>query len=282
MRERRVKSKSSRARDADSKSRGKRRVDAVSTEPSSSISSLPSTKSNMGDSKSDPRSEEPAQLPTTSAIAAGSVRYPDLPPIAGDSKDRATSTELIQTRTNASQDQDGFAKPLPRLGVLTTIPGSCLTKTIKLQRRFTMYGRSPQNNEIHPDPKDSRVARFAFDILFWRPGIEEDIAAGMDWLTMTDCWAIISTRCNQYITVNGVKLTKGDGSGLLYGKLYHGDIVGIYDNEKHGFIRFKTEIYHGLSAQPRKPADWPFIVEVEVEKFLQAELRQQGAATSQG
>ncbi|KAL8893419.1 MAG: hypothetical protein Q9207_008590, partial [Kuettlingeria erythrocarpa] len=82
-----------------------------------------------------------------------------------------------------------------------------------------------------PHAADTRVASCAFDICFWRPNIEADLARNpaLNWpAAFPDLEALISTRTSKWIFVNGVHLRKGGADRFLYGHLRTGDVVTVF------------------------------------------------------
>ncbi|MCJ1388039.1 hypothetical protein MMC18_000883 [Xylographa bjoerkii] len=172
-----------------------------------------------------------------------------------------------------------FVRPATRLGKLISLPGSILEVSLKLEKRHTSYGRDPESTYVYPDPMDTRIPKSAMDIVFWRPGIERDLEMGAELVKMSDISALISTRCNRWITVNDVRLTKAEGDGWLYGILKHGDIVTLFEGPS-GFLKFRAEFYLGLSQVPRSTGDY-FHVEKEVDKFMAVMSRRGSPANSE-
>lgn len=183
-----------------------------------------------------------------------------------------------------------FVTPPPRLGNLTAIPGSICDTVIRLEQRTTCYGRDPASHVQHRDTMDTRIPKNALDIIFWRPGLEALIDSGKQWSTVEDLFAILVTRTNRSIKVNGVKLTKGEKC-WNYGRLYTGDIITIFgppegehaEGRAAEYLKFRCEFFVGLSVRPREEGSPPFVVEKEEEKFPENRRRQsQGSLGSQG
>ncbi|MCJ1434658.1 hypothetical protein MMC27_004027 [Xylographa pallens] len=185
------------------------------------------------------------------------------------------SFNTINKHTYATE----FTRPATRLGKLISLPGSILEVSLNLEKRHTSYGRDPESTYVYPDPMDTRIPKSALDIVFWRSGIERDLRIGADLVKMHDISALISTRCNRWIKVNDVKLSKAEGDGWLYGILKHGDIVTIFEGPS-GFLKFRAEFYLGLSQVPRGTGEY-FHVEKEVEKFMAVMSRRGSPATSE-
>jgi len=182
------------------------------------------------------------------------------------------------TSTPAAEEATGFTKPLARLGNLTPTPGSMFTPTIKLEKRMTTYGRDPGSDYQHKEGLDARIPKCALDVVFWRPGIEAQLAENpkLDWTALDDIYAIVATRTSQAILVNGVLLKKGNGH-WNFGKLHTGDIITIFpaigkEGKEAEFLKFKCEFLVGASKEPRKEGN-VFKVEKEEEKFLQMVAR---------
>ncbi len=190
------------------------------------------------------------------------------PVVESNSTSKATSATDIQGTILKTQIKE-FVKPPPRLGKLTTVPGSFVDLTLKIDQRLTRWGRAFDSTIVYTQNLDTRVPKNAFDIMFWGPRMESRIKEGGDWMEEENSWAIISTRTSFFIRVNGVMLTRfaPDHSGWLYGKLYTGDIVSIFEDEKE-FLKFKCEFFHSKSVGPRPANEQKFVVEKETEKYL--------------
>jgi hypothetical protein len=173
--------------------------------------------------------------------------------------------------SSTTSTRDGFAKPLPRLGKLSTLHGSSTSATIYLSGRMTSWGRDPRSrvgsNIVHTNKQDVRVPKRALQITFWAPGIEERIERGEDWMTVPGIFTIVSTSTSRCIWVNDVALRaqSKEGDARLYGKIYTGDIVTIFKSQdpKEGFLKFKVEIGYGDSARKRPVDEQGFQVKRE-------------------
>lgn len=161
-----------------------------------------------------------------------------------------------------------FVKPPPRLGKLTSMPGSFVDLTLKLEQRRTSWGRAPENTIVYPQNFDVRIPKNAMDILWWGPSMPDFIDQGGDWMEVENSWAIIITRARDFITVNGVKLRylNRKKDAVQYGKLYTGDIITIFPGDKE-YLKFKCEFFHGRSVGARPKDEQPFFIEKERERY---------------
>lgn len=208
---------------------------------------------------------------------------------AGPSHPEPALSSLSDTSDIIANADSTFVRPLPRFGVLTTVPGSFCTTTIKLEQRITYYGREPMSHVLHPDKLDRRVPKNALDIIFWRPGIEKLLQEGKDWSMIEGLYAIVHTRTSRSIKINGVKLTKGEGC-WNFGRLHTGDVITIFEPPENEvlkgntteYLKFRCEFFLGLSAKPREDGSVAFVVEKEEEKFMLNQMRKsQGSLGSQ-
>ena len=167
-------------------------------------------------------------------------------------------------------DDSSFVRPPPIFGKLTTLPHSVITTTIKLSQRLTYYGRGENCTVFYPNHMDIRVPRNAFDITFWRPGLERDLAKGHDWTKDGSIQAIISTRTTRWIMVNGIKVTRG-ADCWQFGRLYTGDVITVFDDKADGkpstdFFKLECNFNIGLS-KAKRPDGEPFVVEQERDHY---------------
>ena len=173
----------------------------------------------------------------------------------------------------------GFVRPRPVYGKLVSLPHSIVPNntTVYLNQRITTYGRGDDNTDQFPDIMDDRVARNAFDLVFWRSGIEREMANGLDWTKDPDIQAIIKTRSHRWIWVNDVQVRMG-ADCWQFGKLYTGDIISVFDDvaDKHttkDFLKFECTFNIGVGKN-RRPANEPFELEQEREKYQKAITKQ--------
>ncbi|KAH0848382.1 hypothetical protein AYO21_04408 [Fonsecaea monophora] len=171
----------------------------------------------------------------------------------------------LESTTRTSSQTTQFIKPARRYGKLTSIPGSFANVTINLEARFILWGRGIDCTVKYPDTKDTRIPKFALKITFWAPGMEAHINRGNDWTALPGVRTLVATSASGSVFVNDVELRKESPSGdaALFGKLYTGDVITIFDNGKGEFLKFKVEITFGDSARPRPTDEEGFIVQEE-------------------
>lgn len=173
--------------------------------------------------------------------------------------------------------EDGFFKPnICKFGTLFPTRGSVDTvKRIKISSMGTTFGRASENKYVHPNPSELRVPKNAIDLQLWYPGMEKDLAAGIDWTLNPALSCFISTRTSRYIKVNGVRLMKGKDC-WLYGKLKSGDTISVFElaegqeaksEADTEYLRFYCEFNIGGSKSHRKDPKDQFVVHKEKEKF---------------
>lgn len=208
------------------------------------------------------------------------------PPAAGPCSGNATpinSPKNSRSQNDLSASKTDFTQPLPHFGVLTTLPGSVCSTTIRLEQRWTSYGRDPASHVKYPDPLDVRVPRAAFDVIFWCPGLEALLESGAQWAEVDGIFPIVRTRTSLKIRVNGVKLSKGKNC-WHYGRLHTGDIITVFGppegeaklGKEAEFLKFRCEFYTGPSAKERELGSPRFVVEKEVEKFHHSQMTTSG------
>ncbi|KAL8822271.1 MAG: hypothetical protein Q9191_006992 [Dirinaria sp. TL-2023a] len=227
----------------------------------------------------------------------------------GDSNSTSTST-VQDNPAPASEFKVPLVPERPPLGKLQVVPGSVCgflqkakgaEKTnrdrqskdfdeqlaITFKTRWLFFGRLSEEeipypnatkldytHITHADNWDTRVGKQCIDLAFWRNGIESDEAEGKDWVRANDFWAILMNRSSMSLFVNDVRLEKGKDRAL-YGKLYTGDIITVFEQEEPGkgaeFLKFECEFFRGLSRQ-RRPERRPFTIEEESERLYRWRL----------
>ncbi|KAI9779574.1 MAG: hypothetical protein M1816_003475 [Peltula sp. TS41687] len=169
---------------------------------------------------------------------------------ASNNFDRTTPPEM-----RAQEKRDKTVKPMlftthhslsPIGGLLKPSSNSLLHESIVLDGRKVSWGRGKSNTQVHPNEKDSRIPKYAIEVLFWKEGLQ---AHEDDW---TELPAVIRTGATQHIWINGIRLVKNDESGNQYGRIYSGDVICIWRDKKTGEeISFVCEFYRGPSARER-------------------------------
>ena len=159
------------------------------------------------------------------------------------------------------RSEDGFAKPPRRFGKLTSTPESYINITVPLEQCDTFWGRDRACNVRYPDTQDTRIPKWAVKVWFWAEGLDRHVRTGGEWTTYPGIYTIIATSATKGILVNGVKLLQRseDGRAGLYGKLYRGDVITIYEqNGDPNVLKFNVEILFGVGASTRPANERPF------------------------
>ncbi|KAJ4522526.1 Protein kinase protein rad53 [Exophiala dermatitidis] len=171
----------------------------------------------------------------------------------------------LRSLSGAGTSISPFVRPPRRFGKLTSLPGSYTNVTINLEQRLTSWGRGVDCTIQHPDVKDTRIPKYAMKITFWAPGMESHVEQGGDWTTLPAIRTVLSTSASGCIWINGRALRKEsrNGEAALFGKLYTGDIITIYDDGKGKYLKFRVEITFGDSARQRPKTEPAFVVQEE-------------------
>ena len=206
---------------------------------------------------------------------------------AGDAGDDVGGSLKPMSPATGATGGEGFARPLPMLGKLLPTAKSELQLPIRLNQRMTTWGRGGMNTVVYPHGHEARVPKYAFEILFWKPGIQDLMQRGVDWTQVSDVRAVIQSKStSKPIYVNGVPLLRGGNGGggggdggdpnpnpndmnkhptkvsCSYGRLYTGDVITIWkDVGTNKEISFVCHFYHGASTAPRPKGMKPFEVE---------------------
>lgn len=204
------------------------------------------------------------ELATTIDARTGKEISPEIP--ATTHRDASEEPTTVATTIPRALPHTTFAKPLPLLGKLVSVPGSAIDLTLRLESRMTSWGRGPYATVVYPDRMDTRIPAYAIEVTFWSPGIESRIAEGTDWMDIPDVMTILSTKTRKCIWVNGVELRRApevanDKQPFHYfGKLYTDDVITIFENGDR-YLRFRCEFYHGESAGRRPASEKGFTVQ---------------------
>lgn len=152
----------------------------------------------------------------------------------------------------ASINANPFKHPAKIYGRLHSTAESSLSITIPLNQRETCWGRGSDNTIVYPNGQDTRIPKYAFDIIFWRKDLRDDIEKGIAWDSFSDVKALIKTRATRKIWVNDIPLYAWVGKGNPFGQLYTGDKITVWKDEVSGKkIEFVCEFLHGLSERTR-------------------------------
>ncbi|KIW38423.1 uncharacterized protein PV06_09387 [Exophiala oligosperma] len=176
---------------------------------------------------------------------------------------RPISNMDATNRTKAATSP--FIEPPKRFGKLTSIPGSFAKVNFNLEARFTSWGRGVDCTIRYPELKDTRIPKYALKITFWAPGMEKHVEQGGEWTKISGVRTVLATSASGCIYVNGVELRKEspDGDAALFGKIYTGDIITVYDGANGDFLKFRVEVTFGDSARTRPANEAGFIVQEE-------------------
>lgn len=252
------------------------------TMPPTAFNSQGSAHDSNGGDKTSSRPASRGQ-PTSSNAAGKAPANKPAPPSITYTRPSSSGNGPTIAIANAAD----FIKPSMVFGNLVIIKGSVPSvHKIKITSRSTTFGRDLSSTFVHQNSMDTRVPKNAIDIQMWHPNIDHDIKAGRDWSTNKQLRAIISTRTNLYIKINGIRLMKGKDC-WLYGELRSGDVVSIFELAEGAkaveprdkeFLRFKCEFYVGASRENRKEGD-QFTVHKEAEKFKMHEARKSREST---
>lgn len=163
------------------------------------------------------------------------------------------------------EDAGQFLKPPKRLGKLVSVPGSFANITINLETRLTSWGRGFDCTVPYADRKDTRIPKYAMKVTFWAPGMEKHLEGGGKWVELSGIRTLLSTSASKNILVNGVELRKesADGQAALFGQLFTGDIITVFDDGNGQFLKFKVEVTFGDSARQRPIGEDPFRIQEE-------------------
>jgi serine/threonine protein kinase len=182
--------------------------------------------------------------------------------------------ENLQHRmiSTVQPEKNGFARPPRRYGKLISTPESYANITIPLEVCDTFWGRHPTCNVQYPDVKDTRIPKWALKVWFWAEGLDQHVKNGGEWTEYPNIYTIIATSARNGISVNGIRLaqTSEDGQAALYGKLYRGDVITVYEqNGDANVLKFNVEILFGQGARTRPEAEKPFKILREEKRFKQ-------------
>lgn len=157
-----------------------------------------------------------------------------------------------------------FHPPKRILAKLIATPDSCLpTITLNITESLTTWGRGFEATVRYSNPNETRIPKYAFKILLFKPGF----CAGAQSSTQTwseqdqDMSFYISTKASLGIWVNDIPVTAHDrqnpnSKSKFWGQLRHGDLITVFRNEaKSQFVKLRFECYWGKSKETRKDQD---------------------------
>jgi serine/threonine protein kinase len=210
---------------------------------------------------------------TIDARTGRSISISDFPnpPHRESNLANAVSRRIDLTTMEATSETTGANSPVPNsnaapppelLGTLMTTSTSYTAIAIPLKDRMTSWGRGLGCTISHPDKKDTRIPKNALKIMFWAPGMEKWIASGKNWWMVEGVRTILSTSSSKCVWVNGVELKAAseDGDAALYGKIYSGDVVTVWNGSDRSQLRFVVEVFYGGSAAGRPEEEKGFQV----------------------
>ena len=222
-------------------------------------------KTSIADGRGERKEHSKSSKASTRTSGLPSISSAQPPQDSAYVNDHVNDKSVSASAPHAAADEAPYTAPFPCLGVLTSVPGSVCNIVMKLEDRFTFFGRDPASHVRYEDKMDTRVPKNALDVIWWRPGIEAMLADGMDWRDVKGLIAIVHARSSLYIRVNGVRLTRGKNR-WHFGRLHTGDVITIFgpeegemaEGKEREFLKFQCEFFAGPSATPREE---PFMVE---------------------
>ncbi|KAH7064530.1 hypothetical protein B0J12DRAFT_1080 [Macrophomina phaseolina] len=169
----------------------------------------------------------------------------------GNEKDNDTEALAGGAVQSPPASDSAFRVPAPRLGKLISTDDSVLKLVLRLEKQVVSWGRNHDNTIVYPDVHDRRVARTAFTLWFFCPGMDDMIREGKDWTKEPNLCVHIHTNSNAGILVNKTKLGPPLPDGRYpYGHIYTGDIITVFDQHNKA-LRFVCEFSVGEAAKPR-------------------------------
>jgi serine/threonine protein kinase len=175
-----------------------------------------------------------------------------------------------RTTSQPGVDYD-FQPPKRILAKIVATPDSAMPNiAINITDSLTSWGRGPLATVCYANGNDTRIPKYAFKILLFKPGFHGNGRPGVAqaWNDQDqDMSFYISTKSSQGIWVNNFLLQSHDHSNPLteskyWGKLQHGDVIDLLRQGKK-VIRLRFECFWGSSKALRN--------EGEVFKLVQDE-----------
>jgi serine/threonine protein kinase len=156
-----------------------------------------------------------------------------------------------------------FQPPKRILAKIFATPDSAMpTIAINVTDSLTSWGRGPLATVCYANGNDTRIPKYAFKILLFKPGFYGHVRSGLvqTWSEQDqDMSFYISTKSSQGIWVNNFLLHSNDHSNPItkskyWGQLQHGDVIDLLRQGKK-VIRLRFECLWGKSKQPRSEGD---------------------------
>ena len=207
-----------------------------------------------------------------------------------DEAAKASKRSMTRNYRTPSTQSVSFAGPIVHgqrmLGRLKPCPGSITTQNVEIFKPCMRWGRAPACSHQWPDPADTRIPKCGIEITFFRPGLWDNFGGPSSQHLdeeLRDSDALISTRCQYGIRINGVRLKdRGDcPKSILCAKLRSGDIIELL-NKDGDFLSYECEFYVSRSAAIRTD-DEPFLTEnnIGLAAVLSGRQAQREAAAAQ-
>lgn len=158
-----------------------------------------------------------------------------------------------------------FVKPPPRLGKLVSTSDSYTPNgpiTLNLSSQFTSWGRADNSTIVYPDKHDTRIGKRALMLWFHAKGINKYPEGDDSWLKLPDLHCVIATESSAGIFINGVHLKKREPGRSQFGRVYTGDEIVVWKDNKVG-LRFTCEFFHGEGKERRPDGAPRFRIETE-------------------
>lgn len=187
--------------------------------------------------------------------------------LADDLKNRANNAlAAINSASNTIRHPvvgNDFQPPKRILAKILATPDSAMpTIAINVTDSLTSWGRGPLATVVYANGNDTRIPKYAFKILLFKPGFYGNGRSGLvqTWSEQDqDMSFYISTKSSQGIWINNFLLTSSDHSNPItksknWGKLHHGDVIDLLRQGKK-VIRLRFECFWGKSKEPRSEGD---------------------------
>ena len=238
----------------------------------------------MPSDKQDPPSRPPpggSHGSSTREMDAKDAKFQDSQDDVADHGQQQQQTDSASHHSDESQSNDitlppttqdagidapsEFLKPPPRVGRLASTPDSYTPKgpvTLTLNSRLTTWGRAPSNNQVYPDPTDTRVGKRALMLWFHAKDIDKIPEGDDSWTKLPGLHCILSTESSAGVFVNGVHLRRGEDGRRQFGRIYTGDQVVVW-RETGKALKFSCEFLVGEGKGGRPVGGPRFRIETE-------------------